>query len=104
MERCIETANASGTWTPEALARAYYRLAEVYEAQEKNLETAAEYRRRALETLEKYDKYCSSWVLEMGDKLLELDDLQPTDEGRYIRRSLMQELWKRRKELEDGQQ
>ena len=100
-ERCVETANASAAWTQEGLARTQYRLSMLYEEAKKAPELAAEYRKRSTDVLEQYRVYSTPWVLGVGDKLNEFDDLQPTDEGRFIGRSLLQELWRRR-EFEEG--
>ncbi|KAK0738770.1 hypothetical protein B0T18DRAFT_433523 [Schizothecium vesticola] len=95
MERCIELATASH-WTEEALGRARLHLAYLYRRHGVNAEEADMLEAKAMEVLNKYRGFVTDWVLRSGEPLLMLDDLQPTDEGRYIGPSMLQVLWARR--------
>lgn len=100
MERCIEIASSSTTWTEEALARAQFRLFMLYNEQGVKPEAAEDLKRKALEVLSEYREYATDWILELGNTLMTFDDLQPTDEGRYVGRNLLAELWDRRVRME----
>ena len=102
MKRCVDIASSSTIWTDEALARAKYRLALLYERQGIEPDRRAELRREALQVLNKYKQFITDWVAETGDERIMLDDLQPTDEGRFVGRLLMRELWRRREAAEKG--
>lgn len=95
MERCIELATASH-WTEEALGRVRLHLAYLYRRHGVNAEEADMLEAKAMEVLNKYRSFVSDWVLRSGEPLLMLDDLQPTDEGRYIGTMMLHVLWARR--------
>jgi len=96
MEHYIEIATSSTTWTEEALARAQLRLSQLYENQGIQQEAAGDLKAKALGVLDSYKMYAAKWTLELNNDQIVLDSLQPTDEGRFIGRSLLRELWKRR--------
>lgn len=95
MERCIEIATSS-SWTEEAIGRAQYQLCRLYKLHSVHKKEAEELETKALEVLESYSEFVSDWVRATGDPIMMFDDLQPTDEGRFIGKTLLSKLWERR--------
>ncbi|KAK4224666.1 hypothetical protein QBC38DRAFT_547456 [Podospora fimiseda] len=101
MEECVDLANTSN-WTEESIGRAQACLARMYRERGVNLDKASELQARADEVREKYLQYESEWVVGVGDQYAIFDDLQPTDEGRYLGSLLLQILWARNRGEELG--
>jgi hypothetical protein len=99
MERCIEIA-ISSNWTEEAIGRAQYQLSRFYRLHSVHKKEAEEFEAKALEILERYSEFVSDWVRGTEDPIIMFDDLQPTDEGRFTGRTLLNELWERRSNKE----
>ncbi len=95
MERCIEIATTSN-WTEEALGRAQYQLSRLYKLHGGRKKEAEELETKALDILEKYSEYVTDWVRATEDPVMMFDDLQPTDEGRFTGKTLLNKLWERR--------
>ncbi|KAK5655940.1 hypothetical protein OQA88_5075 [Cercophora sp. LCS_1] len=96
LERCIDLAMASTSWTEEALGRARLRLARTYRRHDVKLVEAEGLEKKAMAALETYSSYAADWVAGINEPIMTFDDLQPTDEGRYTGTTLLRVLWARR--------
>jgi hypothetical protein len=80
MQRCIDLAMATG-WTNEAMGRAHLHLSQLYRRHGTNLADADVHR-----------EHVSGWVARLEQPSIWFDDLQPTDEGRYVGTMLLRVL------------
>ncbi|KAK0726356.1 hypothetical protein B0T21DRAFT_371426 [Apiosordaria backusii] len=96
LEECIELGSISN-WTAEALGRARLHLACIYRRQGIKEQEATEMERQAMVVLDELSEYAARWFEGVKEPLVTYDDLQATDEGRYIGTSLLRLLWARRR-------
>ncbi|KAK4172752.1 hypothetical protein QBC36DRAFT_337198 [Triangularia setosa] len=96
LEECIELGIISN-WTPEALGRARLHLACVYRQEGIKEQEANEMERQAMVVLDELSEYAAAWFEGIDEPLMTYDDLQATDEGRYIGRMLLRLLWARKR-------
>ncbi|KAK4201003.1 hypothetical protein QBC40DRAFT_264559 [Triangularia verruculosa] len=95
LEECIELGITSN-WMPEALGRARLHLACVYRRQGIKEQEANEMEQEAMSVLHDLSSHAARWFEGINEPLMTYDDLQATDEGRYISRMLLRLLWARR--------
>lgn len=92
IESCIECAKNS-KWPEEALGRAKFHLALLYEMEGVGEETQVRtLRAEAKVILDKYSIFTAKCAREKGSDLVIFDDLQPTFLGRYLGRKLLEYL------------
>ncbi|KAK1750091.1 transcription activator GutR [Echria macrotheca] len=84
---CIKEAKSS-RWSPEALARAQYHLALLYEEQGGNEEEAKTLRGQGEKVLNEVRDYAPPPIRDSGDNMMIFDDMQSTFWGRYTGRKL----------------
>ncbi|KAK0663014.1 hypothetical protein QBC41DRAFT_259930 [Cercophora samala] len=94
LEECVELGTNSN-WTKEALGRAKLHLACVYRQHGVKLQEADELERDSMRVLEEFREYAAGWFRGVDEPLMTYDDLQATDEGRYIGRMLLRLIWAR---------
>lgn len=91
MQQCIECVKIS-KWDRAAFARAKYHLAVLYREQEIEGDAAASLEEEAGQVLFEIGNHAAECVCGVDDKMMILDDLQPTFLGRYTGRSLLKHL------------
>ncbi|KAK3368627.1 nb-arc and tpr domain-containing protein [Podospora didyma] len=105
IRRCISTARSS-RWSKEALGRAQYHLALLYEEQgsEDRDDEIKELKAAAMEVLEEFRHYIPRSIRETGDIMMMFDDMQPTFQGRYTGRTLLPHIQARSKQQQGRDQ
>jgi hypothetical protein len=93
IKQCIEFAKSS-RWSMEALARAQFHLATLYEEQGEEAAEAKVLKGEARKVLEKCRDFAAECVRETKDEMMIFDDLQPTFQGRYTGHTLLKCLQK----------
>lgn len=87
----IEYAKIS-SWDRAALARAQYHLSMLYREQNIQEDAAIALEAQAQTLLDDFGDHAAESVQALGDKMMILDDLQPTFLGRYTGRKLLKHL------------
>ena len=100
IKQCIECAK-NLKWSKEALARAQFHLATLYNEQGVEEDEAKSLKGEARKVLEKCRDYAAECVRGVEDEMMIFDDLQPTFQGRYTGRTLLRHLqeWSRQEKL-----
>jgi tetratricopeptide (TPR) repeat protein len=93
IEQCIECVRNS-KWDAAAYARAKYHLAVLYREKGINEDQAAVLEADADEVLGRLGSFAAECLGDVEDKMMILDDLQPTFSGRYTGRNLLRHLQK----------
>jgi len=92
IQTAIKTAQ-SNKWAEEAMARARYHLALLYEERDgKQGEEAKALIAEARKVLDMHKRWTPKVILNAGDDMLILDDMQGTFTGRYTGRALLKYL------------
>lgn len=91
MQRCLESAKMY-RWSRVAIARAKYHLALLYRAQGTEEAKASKLEHDADVVLAENQGYAAECVQLVSDKMMILDDLQPTFAGRFTGRGLLKHL------------
>ncbi|KAI1845649.1 hypothetical protein JX266_008260 [Neoarthrinium moseri] len=91
IQQCIECARNS-KWDRAALARAQYHLALLYREQGMQEDDAIALEAETDALLEEFGDHAAASVCATGDKMMILDDLQPSFLGRYTGRTLLKHL------------
>lgn len=91
IKQCIDIVNMS-TWDRVAFARAKYHLALLYMQQDIEPDAVSALEEDVTQVLKEYGSYAAECVHGDDDKLMILDDLQPTFVGRYTGRTLLKHL------------
>ncbi|KXJ88488.1 hypothetical protein Micbo1qcDRAFT_197288 [Microdochium bolleyi] len=91
MQQCIDRVKRA-KWDQAAHARAQYHLARLYRKQGIKEEEAAELEASAESVLEQYGQYAAECVQKQGNKMMILNDLQPTFLGRFTGLKLLKFL------------
>lgn len=98
IQTAIKTAQ-SNNWAAEALARARYHLALLYEERDgKQGDEAKALMAEARKVLETHKRWSPEVVRDAGDDMLILDDMQGTFTGRYTGRGLLMYLQEKARE------
>ncbi|KAK0711893.1 hypothetical protein B0H67DRAFT_555798 [Lasiosphaeris hirsuta] len=103
IKQCIKAARDS-QWSEEALGRARYHLALLYEERGGEEETARPLMEEARKVLDKFRHYAPWKIREAGDDMMIFDDMQGTFTGRYTGRKLLKHLQNRAKRQEEQRQ
>lgn len=93
IQQCIECVKISN-WDAAAFARAKYHLALLYREQNIEEDAAAAMEAEAMQVVNEFGSYAAECVRGVNDKMMILDDLQPSFLGRYTGRSLLKHLQK----------
>lgn len=93
MQQCIELVKSS-EWDRVALARAKYHLALLYNEQGLREDKAETLKAEVETVLNEFTSYAAECVHGVEDKMMILDDLQPSFFGRYTGVNLLKHLQK----------
>jgi hypothetical protein len=91
MQQCIDYVRSS-KWDRAATARAQYHLALLYREQGIQEDAAVALEAEAQSLLDDFGDHAAASVCATGDKMMILDDLQPSFLGRYTGRALLKHL------------
>ncbi|KAK3357865.1 nb-arc and tpr domain-containing protein [Lasiosphaeria hispida] len=102
IKQCIKAAR-DARWSEEALGRARYHLALLYEERGGEEEAARLLMEEAKKVLDKFRHYAPWKIREAGNDMMIFDDMQGTFTGRYTGRNLLRHLQDRAKRQQEEQ-